>query len=70
MKLEIDLGDDHRENLSALQRAYVGLEQLVYDSKASQEDIYAVLHILNRCLDSATKRVPATPKLAVLGKVA
>lgn len=52
MKVTIQLGEDARETLTTLSRAYQGLEHLSDSTQASaqQSDVANVLDVLNCCL--------------------
>ena len=50
VKVTIQLGDDTRETLATLSRAYQGLEHLSDQSSSQSSDVADVLDVLNCCL--------------------
>jgi hypothetical protein len=62
MKVTIQLGEDARETLSTLSRAYQGLENLSdptnQQATAQNSDIAYVLDVLNSCLAGAVEALP------------
>lgn len=55
VKVTIQLGDDARETLCTLSRAYQGLEHLSDQSSSQSSDVADVLDVLNCCLTGAVE---------------